>query len=81
MFIDREASDDLGQRPEENFVQSSLDDNPVKMTLIGSRRAIERMIGLLHRQNIISGSEWSRPIPIKHSPEFISVASRMIQID
>ncbi len=49
MFIDKETSDDPGQRPEENFVQPFSNDEPVKMTLIGTRRAIERMIDLLHR--------------------------------
>lgn len=81
MFIDRVAVDGSEHRAEENFAQSSSNDQPVKMTLIGTRRTIEQMIGLLHGHNIISGSEWSRPIPIKHSSEFISVASRMIRLD
>ncbi|MFQ3636996.1 MAG: hypothetical protein SNJ57_14315 [Cyanobacteriota bacterium] len=51
------------------------------MTLIASREAVNRMILLLHRRNIIAGSEWSRPIAIKNSTDVISVASRVIQID
>lgn len=56
----------------------SPQEEPVKMTLTASRQAVERMILLLHNRNIIAGSEWSRPVAIKNSPEVISVASRMI---
>jgi hypothetical protein len=59
----------------------ALNEEPVKMTLIASRQAVNRMILLLHRRNIIAGSEWSRPVPIKNSTEVVSVASRVIQID
>lgn len=81
MFIDRATADSSDHQAEENVTKSSSNDQPVKMTLIGTRRTIEQMIGLLHRHNIISGSEWSRPIPIKHSSEFISVASRIIRLN
>ena len=68
--------------PPANFAANrSPNEEPVKMTLTASRQAIDRMILLLHNRNIISGSEWSRPIAIKNSTEVISVASRMIQID
>ena len=81
MFIDRNSSSDSGQPPESNSVQPSLSEEPVKMTLTGTRKAVDRMVGLLHRYNIISGSEWSRPVPFRNSNEVISVASRAIQID
>jgi hypothetical protein len=67
------------QDPPTDFSSSrSPSEEPVKMTLTASRQAVERMILLLHTRNIIAGSEWSRPIAIKNSPEVISVASRMI---
>lgn len=69
------------QDPPANFSQTPPNDESVKMTLIGSRRSVDRMVHLLHRHNIIAGGEWSRPIPIKNSNEVISVANRMIQID
>lgn len=81
MFIDRDSSNDSGQPPEGNSVQSSSNEEPIKMTLTGTRKAVDRMIGLLHRYNIISGSEWSRPVPFRNSNEVISVASRAIQVD
>ncbi|MBD1853632.1 hypothetical protein H6F87_27330 [Cyanobacteria bacterium FACHB-502] len=78
MFIDRDSANDAGQPPEANSAQSSPHEEPVKMTLTASRQAVERMILLLHNRSIIAGSEWSRPVVIKNSPEVISVASRMI---
>lgn len=63
-----------------NFSLPPSSDEPVKMTLMGSRRAVDRMIHLMHKHNIISGSEWSRPIPLKDSREVIRVVSRMITI-
>jgi len=81
MFIDRDSSNDSGQLPEDNFAQSSSSEESVKMTLTGTRKAVDRMIGLLHRHNIISGSEWSRPVPFKNSNEVISVASRAIHVE
>ncbi len=81
MFVDRDSTDDAGQPPEGDTNQSSQSEEPVKMTLTGTRRAVDRMIGLLHRGNIISGSEWSRPVPFKNSSEVISVASRAIQVN
>lgn len=67
------------QDPPADFSVPRLpNEEPVKMTLTASRQAVERMILLLHNRNIISGSEWSRPIVIKNSSEVISVASRMI---
>jgi hypothetical protein len=81
MFIDRDSSSDSGQPPGDNFARSFPSEEPVKMTLTGTRRAVDRMVGLLHRHNIISGSEWSRPVPFRNSNEVISVASRAIQVD
>jgi hypothetical protein len=81
MFIDRDSFSDSGQPPESNSAQSSSSEEPVKMTLTGTRRAVDRMVGLLHQHNIISGSEWSRPVPFRNSNEVISVASRAIQVD
>jgi hypothetical protein len=81
MFIDRDSSSDAGQPPESDTSQPSRSEEPVKMTLTGTRKAVDRMVGLLHSYNIISGSEWSRPVPFRNSNEVISVASRAIQID
>ena len=81
MFIDRDSSSDASQPPEIIMSQASQSEEPVKMTLTGTRRAVDRMVGLLHKCNIISGSEWSRPVPFRNSNEVISVASRAIQID
>lgn len=78
MFIDRNVSGDSGQRSEGSSAKSSSKEELVKMTLTGTRGVVERMVHLLHRHNIISGSAWSRPVPIKNSNEVISVANRMI---
>ncbi|OUC12299.1 MAG: hypothetical protein B0A82_23220 [Alkalinema sp. CACIAM 70d] len=68
--------------PPANFsANHSPSEEPVKLTIAASRQAVDRMILLLHKCNIIAGSEWSRPIAIKNSTEVISVASRMIQVD
>lgn len=81
MFINRDSSGDSNQPPEETFSNSFSDEEPVKITLVGTRKAVDRMVGMLHRHNIISGGAWSRPVPFKNSNEVISVASRAIQID
>jgi hypothetical protein len=81
MFIDRDSSADSNQPPEETSSNSFSNEEPVKMTLIGTRKAVDHMVKMLHRYNIISGSAWSRPVPFKNSNEVISVASRAIQID
>lgn len=81
MFVDKGSSSGSSQPPTDNSTQSSSSEEPVKMTLTGSFRAVDRMVGLLHSHNIIAGSEWSRPVPIKNSNEVLSVASRMIQVD
>jgi len=81
MLIDKDSSNDAGFPPSDDFAQTSYSEEPVKMTLTGPRRGVDRMIHLLHRDNIIAGSDWSRPIPIKNSNEVIRVASRMIQLD
>lgn len=60
---------------------SSSNEEPVKMALTGSRKAVARMIHLIHRANIISGSEWSKPLATKTDNEVISVANRMIRVD
>lgn len=69
------------QDPPVNFFQTPSNDESIKMTLMGSRRAVDRMIHLMHKQNIVAGSEWSRPIAIKNSHEVICVVDRMIAID
>lgn len=81
MFIDRESSSDASQTPESHAYPSSRNEESVKMTLTGTRRSVDCMVKLLHWHNIIAGSEWSRPVPFKHSNEVISVASRAIQVD
>lgn len=69
------------QDPPADFSSASPSDQPVKITLTGSRRAVDRMVHLLHKHNIIAGSEWSRPITIKNSHEVIRVVSRPVAID
>jgi len=81
MFVDRDSSNDSSPPPEDDSAQSSSSEEPIKMTLTGTRRGVDRMVGRLHRCNIISGSEWSRPVPFRNSNEVISVASRAIQVD
>lgn len=79
MFVDR--NDGSNFPPNSDLTEFSPNEEPVKMTLTASRQAVDRMIHLLHNRNIIAGSDWSRPIAVKHSTEVISVASRMIQVD
>lgn len=67
--------------PANLFAEPLPGEEPVKITLTASRRAVDRMVHLLHRQNIIAGSDWSRPVAIKNSTEVIRVASRMIRFD
>jgi len=81
MFMDREGAIACDQPPDDDFSRSVSVEQPVKITLTGTRAAVDRMIGLLHRCNVIGGSEWSRPVPFRNSNEVISVASRSIQVD
>jgi hypothetical protein len=68
--------------PPANFSSNSTSgEEPVNMSLKGSRRAVLRMIHLLHRTNIIAGSEWSRPAATRKPGEVISVATRTITTD
>jgi hypothetical protein len=68
--------------PPANFSSGSTSgDEPVNMSLKGSRKAVMRMVYLLHRTNIIAGSEWSRPTATGKPGEVISVATRMITTD
>lgn len=80
-FVESGGANPPAEPPADFSFGSSSSEEPVKMTLTGPRRAVDRMIHLLHRSNIIAGSDWSRPIAIKNSTEVISVASRMIQIN
>lgn len=64
--------------PPANFSQPSSNGGSVKITLMGSRQAVDQMIHLLHKQNIVAGGEWSRPITIKNSYEVICVVNRTI---
>jgi hypothetical protein len=56
-------------------------DEPIHMSLKGSRKAVMKMIHLLHRANMIAGSEWSRPTATGKPGEIISVATRAVQTD
>lgn len=80
-FVENGGFDPPTNPPANFSSEASSNDELVKMALTISQQGIERMIHLLHRQNIISGSEWSRPVEIKNTGEFISVASRKIHID
>ncbi|MGF1495100.1 MAG: hypothetical protein ACFBSC_22185 [Microcoleaceae cyanobacterium] len=64
MFIENDASGNSGQPPASNrFPQGSPHFEPVRITLSGSRRAVLKMIHLLHCNNVMLGSEWSNAIP------------------
>lgn len=67
--------------PADFSASSQPNEEQIKITLTASRRAVKRMILLLHNHNIISGSDWSRPVAIKNSTEVVSVASRVIRVD
>ncbi len=81
MFIDKNASGDSGCPPADSAAQSSSNEESVKMTVIGIQKAVDRMVHLLHRHNIIAASDWSRPIAIKNTNEVMRVADRKIHID
>ncbi len=48
----------------------------INITLSGQAPAVEAMIHLLHRLNVIAASEWSPIVPLRNSPIVIRVASR-----
>jgi hypothetical protein len=48
----------------------------VNITLSGQAPAVEAMIHLLHRLNVIAASEWSQIVPLRDSPIVMRVASR-----
>ena len=67
--------------PADRLDHSAQDEEPIKISLTGSRKAVNRAIHLLHRLNFIAGSAWSRPVATKNTGEVISVAARQISID
>ncbi len=48
----------------------------VNITLSGQAHAVEAMIHLLHRLNVIAASEWSPPVALRNSPIVMRVAAR-----
>ena len=48
----------------------------VNITLSGPASAVESMIHLLHRLNVIGASEWSPIVALRDSPIVMRVASR-----
>jgi hypothetical protein len=48
----------------------------VNITLSGQSHAVEAMIHLLHRLNVIAASEWSPPVAMRDAPIVIRVAAR-----
>ena len=48
----------------------------VNIHLSGHAPAVEAMVHLLHRLNVIAASDWSQIIPLRDSPMVIRVASR-----
>lgn len=80
-FVENDDSIPPNVPPDDSSAKSGSSDESIEMTLGGSRKAIDRMIHLLHKANIIAGGDWSRPIAVKNSVKFISVASRKIQVD
>ncbi|MBF2086291.1 hypothetical protein [Thermoleptolyngbya sp. C42_A2020_037] len=74
-FIDSNASNPPHQPPADS-TDHSADDEPVRITLTGSRRAVKRAINDLHQLKYVRGSEWSRLIALQNSKEVIAVAIR-----
>ncbi len=48
----------------------------VNITLSGQPHAVEAMVHLLHRLNVIAASEWSPVVALRDSPIVMRVASR-----
>ena len=48
----------------------------VNVHLSGQAPAVEAMIHLLHRLNVIAASEWSPAVPLRNSAIVIRVAAR-----
>ncbi len=48
----------------------------VNITLSGQAHAVEAMVHLLHRLNVIAASEWSPPVALRDSPIVLRVAAR-----
>ncbi len=48
----------------------------VNITLSGQAHAVEAMIHLLHRLNVIAASEWTPAVALRDSPMVIRVAGR-----
>ncbi|MGF1493926.1 MAG: hypothetical protein ACFBSC_16030 [Microcoleaceae cyanobacterium] len=78
MFIEKDSSSNSGQPPASSSPESKPNPEPVRITLTGSRRAVKKMIQLLHQANIILGSDWSNAVAIKNSSEVIHVALRIV---
>ena len=51
----------------------------LNITLTGPAPAVEAMVHLLHRLNVIAASEWSPIVGRRDSPMVIRVASRGMQ--
>jgi hypothetical protein len=67
--------------PTDTLADSVQGEEPIKISLTGSRKAVSRAIHLLHRLNFIAGSAWSRPVETRQTGEVISVAVRQISLD
>lgn len=80
-FVENGGANPPADPPADFSADSQPNEESIKITLTASRKAVKRMILLLHNHNVIAGSEWSRPIAIKNSTEVISIASRMIRTD
>jgi hypothetical protein len=48
----------------------------VNIALSGQPHAVEAMIHLLHRLNVIAASEWSPPVAMRDAPIVMRVAAR-----
>ena len=48
----------------------------VNIHISGQAPAVEAMVHLLHRLNVIAASDWSQIVPLRDSPIVIRVASR-----
>lgn len=67
------SRDSLAETPRDRAAHPS---DWVNLTLSGPAPAVESMIHLLHRLNVIAAGDWSPIVSLKDSPIVLRVASR-----
>ena len=53
----------------------------VKLSITGSRRAIQNIIYNLHARQFSQVQDWSPPVPTQNPGEFISILHRTLWLD